>query len=77
MFLELKYISKLIVLLPIKTELCKDFCDNCFQVALKDTYFSDNMTRGQLSAICRLLELTPIGTSSFLKLQVSIFSRVI
>jgi hypothetical protein len=28
------------------------------------------MTRGQLSAICRLLELTPIGTSNFLKLQV-------
>jgi hypothetical protein len=27
------------------------------------------MTRGQLSAICRLLELTPIGTSNFLRLQ--------
>ena len=30
------------------------------------------MTRGQLSAICRLLELTPIGTSNFLRLQVNL-----
>jgi len=36
------------------------------------------MTRGQLSAICRLLELTPIGTSNFLRLQVFIllFSKM-
>ena len=33
------------------------------------------MTRSQLAAICRLLELTPIGTTNFLRLQIEMRLR--
>ena len=33
----------------------------------EDEITLDNMTRGQLSAICRLLDLTPFGTNAFLR----------
>jgi hypothetical protein len=33
------------------------------------------MTRGQLVAICRLLELTPFGTNAFLRFQIEMQLR--
>ena len=38
-----------------------------FSNLFEDSITLDNMTRGQLVAICRLLELTPIGTNAFLR----------
>jgi len=38
-------------------------------------YLVDHMTRTQLIAICRLLELTPMGTTGFLKLQLEMRLR--
>merc|ERR1711963_111532 len=33
------------------------------------------MTRGQLIAVCRLLDLTPIGTNAFLRFQIEMQMR--
>ncbi len=48
-----------------------------FAKAFQDDITLDNMDRHQLSAICRLLGLTPIGTSAFLKLQIEIKLRAL
>ena len=46
-----------------------------FAKAFEDDITLDNMDRKQLSAICRLLGLTPIGTSAFLRLQIEMRLR--
>eukprot|EP00090_Calanus_glacialis_P034991 TRINITY_DN5966_c0_g1_i1.p1 TRINITY_DN5966_c0_g1~~TRINITY_DN5966_c0_g1_i1.p1 ORF type:complete len:969 (-),score=376.28 TRINITY_DN5966_c0_g1_i1:129-3035(-) len=46
-----------------------------FSKLFEDEITLDNMTRGQLVAICRLLELTPIGTNSFLRFQIEMQLR--
>jgi LETM1 and EF-hand domain-containing protein 1 len=42
---------------------------------VQDEITLDNMTRGQLVAICRLLELTPFGTNAFLRFQIEMQLR--
>jgi hypothetical protein len=42
---------------------------------IQDEITLDNMTRGQLVAICRLLELTPFGTNAFLRFQIEMQLR--
>merc|ERR1712179_234239 len=46
-----------------------------FSKLFEDEITLDNMTRGQLVAICRLLELTPIGTNAFLRFQIEMQLR--
>lgn len=46
-----------------------------FSKLFEDSITLDNMTRSQLAAICRLLELTPIGTTNFLRLQLEMRLR--
>jgi len=46
-----------------------------FAKLFEDDITLDNMDRNQLSAICRLLNLTPIGTSPFLRLQIELKLR--
>lgn len=46
-----------------------------FAKLFEDEVTLDNMDRSQLSAICRLLNLTPIGTSTFLRLQIEMRLR--
>merc|ERR1719319_1004603 len=46
-----------------------------FSKLFEDEITLDNMTRGQLSAICRLLGLTPFGTNAFLRFQIEIQLR--
>lgn len=46
-----------------------------FAKLFEDDITLDNMDRTQLSAICRLLNLTPIGTSNFLRLQIEMRLR--
>ena len=46
-----------------------------FAKLFEDDITLDNMDRNQLSAICRLLNLTPIGTSNFLRLQIELKLR--
>jgi len=46
-----------------------------FSKLFEDEITLDNMTRGQLVAICRLLELTPIGTNAFLRFQIEMQVR--
>jgi len=46
-----------------------------FAKVFEDDITLDNMDRSQLSAICRLLNLTPIGTSNFLRLQIELKLR--
>lgn len=46
-----------------------------FSKLFEDSITLDNMTRGQLVAICRLLEFTPIGTSAFLRFQIEMQLR--
>merc|ERR1719228_1278485 len=46
-----------------------------FSKLFEDSITLDNMTRGQLVAICRLLELTPIGTNAFLRFQIEMQLR--
>lgn len=46
-----------------------------FSKLFEDELTLDNMTRGQLVALCRLLELTPIGTNAFLKFQLEMKVR--
>lgn len=46
-----------------------------FSKLFEDEITLDNMTRGQLSAICRLLDLTPFGTNAFLRFQIEIQLR--
>ena len=46
-----------------------------FAKVFEDDITLDNMDRTQLSAICRLLNLTPIGTSNFLRLQIELRLR--
>ena len=46
-----------------------------FAKVFEDDITLDNMDRNQLSAICRLLNLTPIGTSNFLRLQIELRLR--
>ena len=46
-----------------------------FAKIFEDDITLDNMDRNQLSAICRLLNLTPIGTSNFLRLQIELRLR--
>lgn len=67
-----------------RIQLCKMSAALYFQLVLvawllllrKYNYsLSDNMTRTQLIALCRLLELTPMGTTGFLKLQLEMRLR--
>jgi len=46
-----------------------------FSKLFEDEITLDNMTRGQLVALCRLLELTPIGTNAFLRFQLEMQLR--
>jgi len=46
-----------------------------FSKLFEDAITLDNMTRGQLVAICRLLEFTPIGTNAFLRFQIEMQLR--
>jgi len=46
-----------------------------FSKLFEDEITLDNMTRGQLVAICRLLEFTPIGTNAFLRFQIEMQLR--
>jgi len=46
-----------------------------FSKVFEDSITLDNMTRGQLVAICRLLDLTPIGTNAFLRFQIEMQLR--
>jgi len=46
-----------------------------FSKLFEDSITLDNMTRGQLVAICRLLEFTPIGTNAFLRFQIEMQLR--
>merc|ERR1719219_2487272 len=46
-----------------------------FSKLFEDEITLDNMTRGQLVAICRLLDLTPIGTNAFLRFQIEMQMR--
>lgn len=46
-----------------------------FSQLFEDSITLDNMARGQLVAICRLLELTPIGTNAFLRFQIEMQLR--
>jgi LETM1 and EF-hand domain-containing protein 1 len=46
-----------------------------FSKLFEDEITLDNMTRGQLVALCRLLELTPLGTNNFLKFQLEMKVR--
>jgi len=46
-----------------------------FSKLFEDEITLDNMTRGQLVALCRLLELTPIGTNAFLRFQIEMQLR--
>ena len=46
-----------------------------FSKLFEDEITLDNMTRQQLVALCRLLELTPLGTVNFLRLQLELKVR--
>ena len=46
-----------------------------FSKLFEDEITLDNMTRSQLRAVCALLDLTPIGTSAFLRLQIEMQLR--
>ena len=46
-----------------------------FSKLFEDEITLDNMTRGQLIAVCRLLDLTPIGTNAFLRFQIEMQMR--
>lgn len=46
-----------------------------FSKLFEDEITLDNMTRTQLVALCRLLELTPMGTNNFLRLQLEMKLR--
>lgn len=46
-----------------------------FSKLFEDEITLDNMTRGQLIAVCRLLDLTPIGTNAFLRFQIEMQLR--
>jgi len=46
-----------------------------FSKLFEDEITLDNMTRGQLVAICRLLDMTPIGTNAFLRFQIEMQLR--
>lgn len=46
-----------------------------FSQLFEDEITLDNMTRGQLVALCRLLEFTPIGTNAFLRFQLEMQLR--
>lgn len=46
-----------------------------FSKLFEDELTLDNMTRGQLVALCRLLELTPMGTNAFLRFQLEMQLR--
>jgi len=46
-----------------------------FSKLFEDSITLDNMTRGQLVAICRLIDLTPIGTNAFLRFQIEMQLR--
>jgi len=46
-----------------------------FSKLFEDEITLDNMTRAQLVALCRLLELTPIGTNAFLRFQLEMQLR--
>jgi LETM1 and EF-hand domain-containing protein 1 len=46
-----------------------------FSKLFEDEITLDNMERNQLVALCRLLELTPIGTSNFLRFQLEMKLR--
>ncbi len=46
-----------------------------FSKLFEDEITLDNMTRGQLVALCKLLELTPLGTSNFLRFQLEMKVR--
>jgi len=46
-----------------------------FSQLFEDEITLDNMNRSQLVALCRLLELTPIGTNNFLRFQLEMKVR--
>ena len=46
-----------------------------FSKLFEDEITLDNMTRSQLRAVCALLDLIPIGTSAFLRLQIEMQLR--
>ena len=46
-----------------------------FSKLFEDEITLDNMTRGQLVAICRLLDFTPFGTNAFLRFQIEMQLR--
>ncbi|CAB4066489.1 LETM1 [Lepeophtheirus salmonis] len=46
-----------------------------FSKLFEDEITLDNMRRGQLVAICRLLELTPFGNNNFLRFQIEMKLR--
>ena len=46
-----------------------------FSKLFEDEITLDNMTRGQLVAVCRLLDLTPIGTNASLRFQIEMQMR--
>ena len=46
-----------------------------FSQLFEDEITLDTMERGQLVALCRLLELTPMGTNNFLRFQLEMKLR--
>lgn len=40
-----------------------------FSKLFEDEFTLDSLTRAQLSALCRVLEINPLGTNNFLRFQ--------